>query len=115
VTGGAWFDEAAIPRLQRMIGADVVVEILDLFFETTPQRVAEVRSGDAWRAAQALHALKSSAAMVGGMELQGLAQDMERLAREGDAEAVGLRLADLQAAVARLNARLEAERARVGG
>ena len=115
MTAEAWFDERVIPQLERMIGSKVVVEIIDLFFVTTPRRVEEVRSGDTERAARALHSLKSSAGMVGGTELQTLAQDLEQLAQSNDEGGIVTRLGELEAAVARLRPRLEAERQRIGG
>jgi len=115
MTDDGGYDASVIPRLERMIGADVVGEILDLFFETTPRRIAEVRSGNAELAAQALHSLKSSAGMLGGTELAGLAEDLERLAMDDRHAAIRGRLDELDAAVARLSPRLRAERERVRG
>ena len=115
MTNAEWFDERVIARLECMIGSKVVREIIDLFFETTPGRVEDVRSGDTELVARALHSLKSSAGMIGGTELQGLAQDLEQLARSNETSRIANRLGELEAAVARLRPRLEFERERIGG
>jgi len=104
LTGDGGFDEHALPRLERMVGARVLGEVLDLYAETTPRRLEVVREAlrteDLPAAAVALHDLKSSAGMVGASGLQQLAEEMERLARQNQTEALRERLPRLEAAVA---------------
>ena len=96
--------EQADPRLKRMVGDKVLGEVLDLYFECMPKRITALRDGlrlgDLEAAARALHDMKSSAGMVGACGVQDLAQEMERLAREGDAPALDARLGRLETALA---------------
>jgi HPt (histidine-containing phosphotransfer) domain-containing protein len=118
VNEGAWFDEHALPRLERMVGSKVLGEVLDLYFENAPQRLAAIREGaganDLAAAALALHDLKSSAGMVGALAVQRLAEKMEGLARRRDGAALREHLESLAAAVARADERLRAARERRG-
>ena len=99
----AVIDGTALPRLARMVGDDVLLEVLDLYLGSAPRRLAALRdglaAGELLDAARALHDLKSSAAMVGAAGVARLAEEMERLARAGDAPAVQERLARLESAV----------------
>jgi HPt (histidine-containing phosphotransfer) domain-containing protein len=99
------FDTGALPRLERMVGSTVLVEVLALYLENTPQRVeavrAGLRSGDHEIVARALHDLKSSAGMVGASGVMRLAETMERLARANESESLPERLEQLEAALAR--------------
>lgn len=98
------FDENALPRLERMVGDKVLGEVLDLYFECMPQRIAALRDGlrlgNLDTAARALHDMKSSAGMVGACGVQGLAHEMERLARAGDASGLEERMDRLETALA---------------
>ena len=110
------FDENALLRLQRTVGDKVLGEVLDLYFDCMPKRVAALRDGmregDLDAAARALHDMKSSAGMVGACGVQGLAQEMERLARAGDAPAVEARLDRLETALADADGAVRQARAR---
>jgi HPt (histidine-containing phosphotransfer) domain-containing protein len=112
-----WFDATVVPELRRMIGARSVREILSLFFENAPRRIEAVRAGlaegDLDRVAFELHALKSSAGMLGALELQELAEPMERLARKRQADAVAAVMQRLAEAYARAESRLRSELARL--
>jgi HPt (histidine-containing phosphotransfer) domain-containing protein len=118
MTANSWFDENALPRLERMVGVKVLGEVLDLYFENAPKRVAAIRTGlrseDLEAAALALHDLKSSAGMLGASGLQQLAEEMERLARQNDADALRARFEPLEAAVARADGLLREARVRRG-
>jgi len=104
VTEDVQFDENALPRLERMVGDKVLGEVLDLYFECMPQRITALRDGlrlgDLDAAARALHDMKSSAGMVGACGVQGLAHEMERLAREGDVPGLEARMSRLETALA---------------
>jgi len=118
LNANTWFDEHALPRLERMVGVQVLGEVLDLYFENAPKRVAAVRAGlgseDLEAAALALHDLKSSAGMLGVSGLQQLAEEMERLARQNDADGLRARVEPLEAAVARADSLLRDARVRRG-
>jgi len=100
LTGEAWFDEDVLPRLERMVGGEALVEVLDLYFQNLPRRLSLVRGGvaegDAAIVARALHDLKSSAGMVGACGLQRLAERLERMARDGDLDSVGEAVGELE-------------------
>ena len=99
-------DPEALERLRRFGGAKLLSDMIALFLEALPQRLAAARSGlgrgDAHVVEHELHALKSSAAQLGALRMHRLCQDGERLARAGS----------LQEAPGILDA-LDAERARV--
>ena len=118
MTANTWFDEHALPRLERMVGAKVLGEVLDLYFENAPKRIEAVRAGmrseDLGAAALALHDLKSSAGMLGASGLQQLAEEMERLARQNDADGLRARFEPLEAAVTRADGLLRDARVRRG-
>jgi HPt (histidine-containing phosphotransfer) domain-containing protein len=118
LTTSTWFDEHALPRLERMVGVKVLGEVLDLYFENAPKRIAAVRNGlrseDLGAAALALHDLKSSAGMLGASGLQRLAEEMERLARQNDADGLRTRFELLEAAMARADNLLRDARDRRG-
>ena len=46
MTANTWFDENALPRLERMVGVKVLGEVLDLYFEHAPKRIEAVRDGE---------------------------------------------------------------------
>ena len=110
------FDERALPRLERMVGAKVLGEVLDLYLENTPLRLRAVRDGldaeDQENTARALHDLKSSAGMIGASTVQQLAETMERAAWRGDLAAVRANLKRLETDLARAETLLQEARQR---
>lgn len=102
MTSDARFDESTLPRLKTVIGPAALGEVLDLYMENSPKRIATVRdglkTGDLAAAARALHDIKSSAGMIGAAGLQRLALEMEQLARDADANGLQERFARLEAA-----------------
>jgi len=101
LTGEDWIDAEVIDRLEQMVGADVVLEIIDLFLEHAPRRLSIARdagaSGDLEAVAGELHSLKSSAGSIGAFRLQQLAEETEKLAVDGRREPVCERLDELAA------------------
>ncbi len=100
----AVFDRAAFDR---QTGGDAALgrEIVQMFLEDGPKRVAEIRAalarGDAAMLVASAHALKGSAAYLSASAVRGHAADLERLGREA-------RLGDAGAALERLDAALAA-------
>ena len=119
MTEDALFDENALPRLGRMVGEDVLAEVLDLYTESLPARMDAVREGlssnELELATRALHDLKSSAGMVGATGVHALAEEMEQLSRAGDREGLQSRLPRLESAIATTGESLAAARKRRGG
>ncbi len=100
-------------RLRRLEPA-LLAEMVDLFGEDTPARLAALRqalSASAWAELRAVaHLLKGEASTIGARELQHLCRDLERAAEDGsqaDATAV---IEAIGAAFRRAQAELEEER-----
>lgn len=100
-------DPAALDRLRRFGGGKLLVEMIRLFLESGPQRVAAMHTGlaqgDSESVERALHSLKSSAAQLGALRLQRLAERGERLAKAGTLEAVSAQLPQLEQELAHVN------------
>lgn len=106
------FDETALTRLQEMVGADVMKEVVELYREHTPQRIEAaregLRSGVLEHVARAMHTLKSSAAMIGASRVETLASRLEQLATQGRSETLAPQLDELETAAARVESYLRA-------
>jgi HPt (histidine-containing phosphotransfer) domain-containing protein len=80
-------DATALERLRRFGGAKLLGEMISLFLEAAPERIAAVRAAhDASNAAGAeiaLHSLKSSCAQLGAMRMQRLSEEGEHSTRGG--------------------------------
>lgn len=104
------FDDAALERLRRLGGDRLAREMGELFASLGAERVAAARAGvvygDLDTIERAAHSLKSSAGNVGAVELQRLAESVERAAAEG-------RRDDAAAGVDALEAAFEAARRRI--
>lgn len=85
-------DASAIAELRALADGDpgLLVDVLDLFLEDAPQRLAELGEalggGDAERLGRAAHGLKSSSAYVGAAGLAGACRELEALGRAGSLE-----------------------------
>jgi len=101
----AIFDPAAF---ERQIGGDASLrsEIIRMFLEDCPARVAEVRAavdaGDAGALVSSAHALKGAAAYLCASIVRTRAADLERLGRDHNLTDAGAAIALLDAAVAQL-------------
>ena len=116
LTAGARKGEAPSPvdeeRFLFLMGGDdeLVRRISELFLESCPVRLGELeealQSGDAEGARYAAHGLKGSAANIAAERARGLAEELERAARESHLEAAGPALQDLKDELARVEAYL---------
>ena len=99
-------DPDALGRLKRFGGDKLLREMIRLFLEAAPERIAAARAGaegnDAPAAELALHSLKSSAAQLGAMRMQRLSGQGEQLAKSGDLMIVGLLVQDLDEELVRV-------------
>jgi HPt (histidine-containing phosphotransfer) domain-containing protein len=83
-------EPAAIDRLHKLGGANLVGRMIDAYLENTPLRLEDARNG--WRirdlgaVERAAHSLKSSSANFGAVQLVELTSQIERLAAVGDQE-----------------------------
>lgn len=80
-------DSVAIQRLRKVGGADLVRQMVRLFLENTPKRIADMtagsRTGDWKTVERAGHSMKSSAAYLGLTGLSAQAARLEDLASRG--------------------------------
>jgi HPt (histidine-containing phosphotransfer) domain-containing protein len=69
-------------------GEEFLVELIDVYLEDTPNRMAQMRQafkgGDAETVIREAHTLKSSSANLGAMRLSNLAKQMEVAGRSGN-------------------------------
>ena len=69
-------------------GEDFLVDLIDVYLEDTPKRIAQMRGavsgGDTDTLSREAHTLKSSSANVGAMRLSALAKQMEFLWQSGN-------------------------------
>ena len=88
-------ETAAIARLRRLGGDDLVRELATLFLEDMPGRLQEAEQalgkGDAAGLADAAHRMKSASAQLGAQVLARTCEQLEVVAERGDlSEATGL-------------------------
>jgi HPt (histidine-containing phosphotransfer) domain-containing protein len=80
-------DRDALARLERFGGSKLLDEMIALFRQLAPERLAVaatgVSSGDAISTENALHSLKSSSAQLGAVRLSRLCEQGEIIARGG--------------------------------
>ncbi len=96
-------------ELQQPDGPDVLTELINLFLDDTPKRLAALRDdvcgGDAHQAtARAAHALKGSAGNIGAAPFAELCANVERVAKHGQTD--GIDLTPLEDEYARVEAAL---------
>jgi HPt (histidine-containing phosphotransfer) domain-containing protein len=110
-------DPAALDRLKRFGGAKLLDEMISLFLEAAPERIAAARAGthagDAAATELAFHSLKSSSAQLGAMRMQRLSERGEGLARARNLPEVGVLVQELEEELVRVHEWLAA--ARTGG
>ncbi len=80
-------DDASLDRLRRFGGGKLLGQMMDIFLESTPQRLAVARAGiaagDIPSVERAFHSLKSSAAQLGAFRMQRLCERGEHQAHAG--------------------------------
>ena len=104
-------DVAAIARLRELGGEKFVGDMIGLFFQYAPQRLAAARAGaqagDLQAVEKAVHALKSSAGQIGARRVEDLATQIEKLATDKQADALRLLLPQLEEAITQVKPLLE--------
>lgn len=93
-------------------GSSMIEELLDLFFEGVPARIAEIRAAasDSSRLSFRAHALKSMSLHLGAKRLTAIAEKLEEAGRNGKLDSVPGLLRDLEAVYARTRVKLSAYR-----
>lgn len=113
MTADGVLEPTALARLQRIGGAKLVRQLIEMYVALGPDRIGALRDGvaaaDAQRVERAAHTLKSTAGNLGAVQLQHTAQSLETLAAEGaiDPALAALCEAQYHDAVAALQRALE--------
>ena len=106
---------AQIKALDEETGGGLMAELLALFFEGTPRRIAAIRTavaqGDARVVERESHSLKGSCGALGAIDLMNLAGEIEMRARAADLSDAAARADALEAEFHSASALLAAERA----
>ena len=107
-------DPEAIANLRALSPDDgdaFLKEILTLFLEDTPARIADLHchraSGNNAAFMRAAHSIKGSASNVGAGELRGIAERLEHHSRQHGIETVAEQVAALETAFTRVKAVLQ--------
>ena len=111
-------DPAALERLQKLGGDAFVAKMIGLFVDYAGGKVATARKaqaeGNLTGVHDAVHPIKSSAGNVGACRVQELAQRIEQLASQGQGDALGALIAELEAAFAAVKVELEQKKQALG-
>lgn len=111
-------DPEALERLRRFGGDKLLGDMIILFLDAVPRRLAAARSGhacgDLHVVEHELHALKSSSAQLGALRMHRLSRDGESLAKAGVTEGLVRVLDELDAEEPRVRTWLGAARTRGG-
>jgi HPt (histidine-containing phosphotransfer) domain-containing protein len=103
-------DPATLDKLAQMGGKAFAAEMIDLFLNYVPQKLAEARaaeqSGDLTGVKKAVHPVKSSAGNIGAHPMQNLASRIEQLAGDQCRESTGAMLSELELAYKHVEAYL---------
>jgi len=95
-----YVDPEAPSRLEGWGGRKLVQQMIRLFLENSPERMAQIREGvrtnTADPALRGAHSLKSTAANLGAMRLSGLAKLVEEAAEDGDVDRVRTLLPEIE-------------------
>jgi HPt (histidine-containing phosphotransfer) domain-containing protein len=93
-------DQKTFDELRRMVGEDFIHELLETFFESSPQLIAEMQAaleaGDAEAFRRAAHSMKSNSASFGALELAAQARQLETLGRDRNLDRAAPQLAELE-------------------
>ena len=101
-------DPSAATRLRRLGGERLLREMLELFLQLGPERLAaaDAASGDLEAAERACHSLKSAAGNVGATALQAAAAEAERAAGTRDRAALAAATQNLRSTYASVEGEL---------
>jgi HPt (histidine-containing phosphotransfer) domain-containing protein len=106
----------ALDKLYRVGGAPFVLKMLDTFLEQMDERRRNaeraIDDGDWATATRIFHSYKSSAGLLGALQLQSLLSELEEVAGRSDATGARERFAALDACLVETRSALLGERAR---
>ena len=106
-------DQESIANLRALSPDDGDVflrEIVGIFLEDTPVRIAELHSGqakgDVASFSRAAHSVKGSSSNLGAMELRAVAERLEHMAKQSGFAGVDPVIVELESAFARVGSRV---------
>jgi CheY-like chemotaxis protein/HPt (histidine-containing phosphotransfer) domain-containing protein len=112
-------DASALNELRQFLGdqaPQMIAELIDLYFETTPPLLADMHAalqrGDAEALFRAAHTLKPGSAYLGAVHIAGLCAELETFGNVGQLEAAAVKLAELEAEFSRIKIALAMEKAK---
>ena len=112
---GPAVDHYELNSIKRDVGTDVLMQLVDLFCDSVPDRLTALRdsvqSADTAAAAAVLHSLISSASNLGAAHFGELILQAERLARAGRTAELAALIEPLEVELARTTACLQEYRA----
>jgi two-component system, sensor histidine kinase and response regulator len=101
-------DPDALARLRRFGGDKLLREMIGLYLDAAPERVAAARAalvtGDVMAAELALHSLKSSSAQLGAARLSRLSDQGEIIARTGALDGIAGIIGEMEGELVRVQA-----------
>jgi two-component system sensor histidine kinase/response regulator len=105
--------------LEAHAGPRALAEVIDVFLQTIPRRLDDLRQaharGDAESIRAVTHSLKGASAQIGARGMADICVQIEAVVRGGDVSALGELLTALEADYAAVSASLREERRRVSG
>ena len=115
-------DRAALAQLRALdqeTGGGLFAELLELFHDGTPLRLASIRralaAGDARQVEREAHSLKGSSGALGAIGLMQLAGELEHRARAGDLSDAGQQVEAIEAEFRAAGAELVAAQQEIPG
>lgn len=104
-------DDSILARMRDTSGDKFVVELIELFLEHVPKKIAEAvageRAGDLVAVERAAHSVRSSAGIIGAEALLELSGEIEQLASEKKQKSLPNLIGQLEAAYTRLRPYLD--------
>jgi HPt (histidine-containing phosphotransfer) domain-containing protein len=111
---GSAIDQEAVNTLLDSLGGDeeFLAELMQDYFDDAPDQLAAMESalaaGDAEGLRRAAHSLKSNSTTFGAMTLAGRCKELEDLAKSGNLDGAGARIAEIVTKYERARLALEA-------
>jgi len=104
-------DQKTFDELRQMVGEGFIHELLETFFESSPQLIAEMQAalaaGDADTFQRLAHSMKSNSASFGALELAAQARLLEAMGRQGNLDGAALLLSELEATYGQVEGELK--------
>jgi HPt (histidine-containing phosphotransfer) domain-containing protein len=110
-------DPKALDGFRRLFGqqaSQMIVELIDLFFETTAPLLEQIRAAVSGKDGASLyrtaHTLKGSGAHLGATQLAALCKELEKMGHDCQFEGTAAKLAELESELRRVELALELEK-----